>query len=356
MDYKKALSILQLPELPTRLQIKKSYRELALKYHPDRNPEKSAQDFFLQGTAAYRFLIENFHQLSLAGSLPSRDPNPSATVTDLDDIFDDIFGFSGQERILGFEPPQLIRLTPVDLAHGLLLEKRLAAFEKCPDCQGMGAQLHSRATICTHCFGAGRIQHDAGQLSVPPTLSLNSFKPCHKCLGRGRHMTDPCQRCDGYGRLKKNCRQQVTIPPGLVPGQVYIVPSKDSRLGKNVDLFISPELQSQFVTSEGPHLYSPYLLDSELAKKGGELAIPTLWGWSTLTVPPRTTSSDRLIVPQAGLWKNIVKGQKGDWILSPRLVSSSASKRFSKKIEAEMTDRNPAYGTIKRPWWKKIFG
>jgi len=341
MDYKKALTILDLPDPPTPLQLKKSYRALALKYHPDRNPDKTVVHHFQECTAAYNYLLKNVDKWS-HGTVSVQEKQ--AIVTDLEDIFDDIFGFSRDERVLGAQPPQTILLSQVQLAYGVELEDKLVAFEKCPNCQGAGASSGIRAAICTHCFGAGRITvYGDGE---------DSFRPCPKCQGRGRNTKDPCGRCDGFGRLRRVCRQRASIPAGLLPGQVYTVSSTDMRHGTRFDLFISPQLDSAFLTAEGSNLYSEWYLDRNLAKEGGQTPIPTLWGWETLTVPAGLTEDDRLVQRGAGLWKNVVKGQKGDWILSPRLVGAGAARRFSKKILSEMMEENRAYGESIKPWWK----
>ncbi len=346
MDYQKALKILDLPDPPAPTQIKKAYRAMALKFHPDRNPDQPAVlVHFQECTAAYNYLLEHIDRWSTqTGQSPAEK---KALVTDLEDIFDDIFGFSREDRILGFQPAQDLELTLVQLAYGADVEARLAAFEKCPRCQGVGAADGCRATICTHCFGAGRVNSSGKN---------EDYRACVKCGGRGRNIKENCFRCDGYGRLRHLSRQKVTVPAGLKPNYVYTLHSQDIKTHAVLELFIRPILSTQnFLTVQDGDIIMPVYLNHSLQKSGGSFEIPTLWGLAEIEIPPETQEGSVLGMSGFGFWKDVVQGIKGDCHLRIRWVGSWAAKKWKKKMIAELSEENRAYGERKIPWWKRIF-
>ena len=163
MNIEEALQVLGLKGSPSLIQLKKSFRALALIHHPDRNPDNpSSAHQFRHITEAYNFLIENYQ------SIPADEPrSPPGEVIDAVDIFDDIFGFTRDGRIPGF--------------------KNREKMKKCADCSGSGASGGIPSPICTHCFGSGQIRTGKGPKICPP------------CGGRGRQAKSRCLTCDGFG-------------------------------------------------------------------------------------------------------------------------------------------------------------
>jgi molecular chaperone DnaJ len=155
LNYHQALTTLHLPDPPAPHEVKKAYRKLALQYHPDKNPDdQTSVSQFRLCTEAYNYLISHSDQWISKQEAPLK---VSPAVEDFDDIFDDIFGFSRSERILGFEEPQILSITLAELLEGVSKKIRLVVFERCSSCKGLGAAKNSHATICTYCFGGGRI-------------------------------------------------------------------------------------------------------------------------------------------------------------------------------------------------------
>lgn len=245
MNYNEALQILGVSNPPALNQVKKSYRQLALQYHPDRNSgNPAASDHFRTITEAYNFIVEFTEKWGEDG-VPVARPLPSSAspvrVEDTADVFDDIFGFTREDRIMGYQFPQLLWLTQAELTRGAKKKIHLFSYEKCSSCLGSGSEGKRLATICTYCFGGGRI-----------TAGLEKKKKiCPKCGGRGRQVKKPCARCNGFGRIGKKRRQEVDIPASLSAGKEYTLHARDLKTGKKLDVFVRAELKKpSFFTIE----------------------------------------------------------------------------------------------------------
>ena len=238
MNYLQALKLLGLKDPPQPQEVKKAYHSLALKYHPDRNPDNAAAaDRFRECTEAYNALILNFKKW-----VGKEEPFPTTVskterVKDLEDIFDDIFGFTREDRILGLQRPQEIEVTPLELAHGARKKARLIGYEKCRLCGGSGAASNSHAVICTYCFGSGQIETTYG--------NEIQWKICPRCEGRGRKVSHPCSPCNGFGRMEVQKKQEVEIPVGLIPGIAYTIKSTDLSTGRKLHALVRLKVKNE---------------------------------------------------------------------------------------------------------------
>ncbi|MBI2340459.1 MAG: J domain-containing protein [Deltaproteobacteria bacterium] len=238
MNYHQALKILGLQDPPQPPEVKRAYHALALKHHPDRNPENaSAAESFRECTEAYNHLIHNFQKWAKKGEAVPPVVTKTPAVKDLEDIFDDIFGFTREDRVLGLQRPQEIELTEVELAHGAKKRARLVGAEKCRSCKGGGSAGNSHAVICTYCFGSGQIKTTYG--------NEIQWKVCPRCEGRGRKVKHPCIHCGGFGRVEVVKRQEVKIPAGLSPGVAYTLDSTDLSTGKKLHILVRLKLKKE---------------------------------------------------------------------------------------------------------------
>lgn len=362
MDLKEALRILDLKPPLQANRVKKAYRHFALRYHPDRNPNnQDAINQFRRCTEAYDFLINNPSLWERVLKTPSADSSQkfssgSSTQTknekvkknsvkqneDLGDIFEDIFGFSREGRVLGFQEPQNVVLSLFDVVFGAQKKMKLRSYQKCRDCKGTGAEGHSHVSLCTYCFGRGQIKAKSPQ---------GEFKKCPKCEGRGRHVKQACPVCEGYGRKEVLRLQELMIPPGLKPNEIYTLHSRDLKSQEIYELFIKLTLteESVFEVEKGT-LLCHYPIGQSVAKKGGVIDFPSFWGIKKVRLKAGLQTGDRFKVAEAGLLSSPT-GQKKESIVIVITVHSdrkalAEQKKFAKRLQAEKNQSK-----TKKPSW-----
>lgn len=155
MDLKQAIKLLQLEKFNGVDDLKKEFRQLAHRYHPDKNPGAAAVIQFRKILEAYRFSLQ--HITDLFGHFGLQESSQDAetaraAIKNLDDIFEDIFGFSKSGRVLGYHEPQVVSLTLEEFALGAKKRQRMIAWVKCPECRGNGALPGTSVKICSYCL------------------------------------------------------------------------------------------------------------------------------------------------------------------------------------------------------------
>jgi len=239
LNYQISLQILDLPQAPSPEVVKRAFRNKALLYHPDRNTEKQATIHFRQCVEAYEFLVEYYKEnpwvpkISQESEVAEKKP-PEKINWNIEDIFDDIFGFTREDRILGYQKPQPVFLTQNELASGVTKEIKLLAYEKCEACKGLGSEGKTHSSLCTYCFGQGKIETDRSET-----------KTCPRCEGRGRNIEKNCVICNGFGRLPQKKKMKVVVPAGFKVGETYTLHGEDLKTGKKLDLFVQPKLRKK---------------------------------------------------------------------------------------------------------------
>lgn len=351
MNYQEALKTLELADPPHQSEVKSSFRKKALQYHPDRNPDdQKAADQFRLCADAYNFLIENVQ--AWHGKRGPRDQQGTVsyeqTVQDLENIFDDIFGFSREGRILGYQKPQIIFLNLMQLAYGTTLDQKMAAYETCRSCHGRGGVEKSRVVICTHCFGRGTIQVESGL--------EQKKKLCPRCKGRGRRIDKPCQACGGWGRIEKMAGHRLALPRGLNADGEYTLHGQNKKTGQQNELFIRLALVPHPVFKvDKSDVLCEYPVGQGIADKGGRLKVAGVWGYFEVRIPAGTKSGHLTVVPSAGLVRHPGSGQKGDLHLRIMVTKDAEAQKLQKRFLAEVARLNPAYKSIKKFWWQRFF-
>src|SRR5690606_27616916 len=206
-------------------ELKKAYRRLAMKFHPDRNPgNKDAEEKFKEVKEAYEVLgdaekraaYDRFGHAGVDPSAGGAGMGGAGFADAFGDIFGEIFGAAGGGRRGG---PQVYRgadlkytldISLEQAAAGFDTEIRVPSWETCETCNGNGAKPGTQPTTCRTCGGNGAVRMQQGFFSVQQT--------CPTCHGTGQEITDPCTACDGVGRIRKNKTLQVKIPPGIDDG------------------------------------------------------------------------------------------------------------------------------------------
>jgi molecular chaperone DnaJ len=280
-------------------EIKKAYRKLAMKHHPDRNPDsKDGEEKFKEAKEAYEVLTEPekrraYDAYGHAGVNPQMGAGPGQEgfggfAEAFGDIFSDIFGGGqGRGRASVFRGADLrfnLEVSLEQAARGTETKIRIPTMETCETCKGSGAKPGTHPKTCDTCHGSGTVRLSQGFFSIQQT--------CPTCHGTGKMVTDPCAGCRGAGRLKKHKTLAVKIPAGVDEGD-RIRLSGEGEAGVNGgppgDLYVVMHLKPHGVFQrDGDDLHCEMPISFTQAALGGEIEIPTLDGSAKIKVPPET--------------------------------------------------------------------
>ncbi|MBR3120188.1 molecular chaperone DnaJ [Oceanobacillus profundus] len=282
-------------------EIKKSYRKLARKYHPDVNKADDAADKFKEAKEAYEVLGDDqkraqYDQFGHAGASGQGFGGFGGGAQDFGgfgDIFDMFFGGGGRTR----DPnaPQ----QGADLQYTMVLDFEEAIFgketditipseEECDTCNGSGAKPGTSKKTCSHCNGSGQLNQEQNT----PFGRVVNRRVCHYCNGTGSIIPDKCNTCGGTGSVKKNKKIHINIPAGIDEGQQIRVTGKGEP-GKNGgpagDLYVVVQIRPHdFFIREGDHIFCELPLTITQAALGDEVEVPTVHGKVKLKVPAGT--------------------------------------------------------------------
>jgi molecular chaperone DnaJ len=279
-------------------ELKKSYRRLAMKWHPDRNPDNpKAEEHFKEAKEAYEILSDAnkraaYDQFGHAG-VDSQTAAGAGGMGGFGDIFSDIFGeiFGGGRggRSTVFRGADLrynLEITLENAAHGMETKIRIPALAVCETCRGTGARAGSQPTTCPSCRGAGQVRVSQGPFSIAQT--------CPRCHGTGSIIPNPCTACQGSGRVKLQKTLSVKIPAGVDEGDRVRL-SGEGEPGVNGgppgDLYVQVHIKQHAVFQrDHDDLHCEMPVSITTAALGGEIEIPTLDGSARIRVPQETQS------------------------------------------------------------------
>jgi molecular chaperone DnaJ len=293
--------ILGVPKNASEDEIKKSYRKLAMKYHPDRNQgDASAEVKFKEAKEAYEMLSDAekraaYDQYGHAGV----DPNMRGAAgaggfggfgESFGDIFGDIFGQArrqqggGRQVFRGNDLSYAMDITLEEAAAGKKTEIRIPSYDECDTCHGTGAKPGTSAKTCGTCQGQGVVQMRQGFFSVQQN--------CPHCRGSGKIISDPCSPCHGQGKVKRQKTLEISIPAGIDDG-MRIRSTGNGEPGTNGgppgDLYIEIRLQKHEVFQrDGDDLHCAVPISFTTAALGGEVSVPTLNGEAAIDLPEGT--------------------------------------------------------------------
>lgn len=301
--------------------IKKAYRRVAMKYHPDRNPDDpDADNKFKEATEAYDILMDNekrgaYDQYGHAGVDPSMGGGGGGGgFSDIfGDVFGDIFGGGGgggrgpggPQR--GSDLRYTLDISLEDAVKGTTVEIRVPSLSTCDKCDGSGAKKGSSPTTCGTCGGAGQVRMQQGFFQVQ--------QACPTCRGRGKTITDPCNACHGQGRVEKTRTLSVKVPPGVDTGDRIRLSGEGEagpEGGPSGDLFVQMSVkQHNIFERDGKNLYCEVPITFVAAALGGELEVPTLDGRVKLKIPSETQTGKLFRLRGKGV-KPVRGGSVGD--------------------------------------------
>ena len=312
-------------------EIKKAYRKLAIKYHPDKNPgDKEAEEKFKEAAEAYSVLSDadkkaRYDQFGHAG-VEGAGPDFSGGFGNLNDILNDLFGgafgggfgggfggFSGfgggfgggqqrQQRVYrGRDIRVRVKLTLEEIAKGVEKEISIEKSVPCPECGGKGAKNSSDIKTCSACNGTGQVQRVVNSF-LGQTVT---YSTCQQCGGEGKVITNPCRHCGGSGLVRKRETIKVKIPAGVEAGMQLTIQGQGHAAknnGINGDLLVVIEEQEhQNLKREGNNLYYTKIISMPDAILGAEVEIPCLDGPYKIKVDPGTQSGTVVRLRNKGL-------------------------------------------------------
>ena len=307
-------------------EIKKAYRKLAMKYHPDRNPDsKTAEEKFKEVKEAYEILSdehkrEAYDRFGHAGVDPNMNmgghPGGAGGADFADafgDIFGDIFGGGRGQRNSG---PQMFRgadlrynldITLEEAARGSTKTIRVPSWDNCETCHGSGAKPGTSPTTCATCNGQGQVRMQQGFFSIQ--------QPCPTCHGTGKTIKDPCPTCHGAGKIRRNKTLEVKIPAGIDDG-MRIRSAGNGEPGQNGgppgDLYVEIRiLPNQVFRREGDDLHCDIPISFGIAALGGEIEVPTLNNRVAFSIPAGTQTGKTFRLRGKGI-KGVRSSQPGD--------------------------------------------
>ncbi|ATE59309.1 molecular chaperone DnaJ [Thauera sinica] len=303
-------------------EIKKAYRKLAMKYHPDRNPDnKDAEEKFKEAKEAYEMLSDPqkkaaYDRYGHAGVDPSMGAGAGAQGFEggfadaFGDIFGDLFGGGRGGRSNVYRGADLrynLEITLEEAARGAEKTIRIPTVEECGTCHGSGAKPGTQPKTCPTCNGHGQVRVQQGFFSIQQT--------CPKCHGTGRIIPDPCRDCGGAGRVKKQKTLEVKIPAGIDEG-MRLRHGGHGEPGVNGgppgDLYVEIHIRKHAVFErDHDDLHCEMPISFTTAALGGEIEIPTLEGMARLKIPAETQSGKVFRLRGKGI-KNVRSHAPGD--------------------------------------------
>ena len=308
-------------------EIKKAYRKLAVKYHPDKNPgDKEAEEKFKEAAEAYSILSDpdkkaRYDQFGHAG-VEGAGPDFSGGFGNLNDILNEIFGsafgggfgggfggfggFGGgqrqQQRVYrGRDIRVRVKLTLEEIAKGVEKEITIEKSVPCSDCNGKGARNSSDIKTCPACNGTGQVQRVVNSF-LGQTIS---YSTCQQCGGEGKIISNPCKSCGGTGLVRKRETIKVRIPAGVEAGMQLTLQGQGHAAknnGINGDLLVViEEVEHKDLKREGNNLFYTKIISLPEAILGGDVEIPGIDGTYKIKIDPGTQSGTVVKLKGRGL-------------------------------------------------------
>lgn len=335
-------------------EIKSAYRKLAIKYHPDKNPDNpEAEEIFKEAAEAYSVLSDpekrsNYDRFGHGGAGGQGFGFDPSTFVNFEDIFSSVFGgfggFGGggssrrSNVQRGSDLRYDIQISLEEAASGKAETLVIPRLEQCDDCSGSGAEKGTSPETCGNCGGTGQTRYQQGFFAV--------MKTCGTCRGRGQVIRKPCAGCRGEGRMEREKTLEITIPAGVETGSRLRVSGEGEAGtggGPSGDLYvvIHVEAHEQF-ERQGANLYSSVPVTFAQAALGSEISVKTLDGEEKITIPAATQTGTVFRVKDRGM--PVLGGRgRGDLfvaavVVTPKSLTKDQRRLFEQLAEIEDTE------------------
>ena len=339
-------------------EIKKAYRRLAMKHHPDRNEgDSKAEEQFKETKEAFEILSDGqkraaYDQFGHAGVDPRAHAGAGfAGSSGFGDIFDTVFGdiFGGGARganraYRGSDLRYNLELSLEDAVAGKEIKIRVPTLVRCDSCRGGGSRSGSSPQTCETCGGLGQVRMQQGFFSVQQT--------CPKCRGAGKVISDPCASCGGSGKARGNKTISVKVPAGVDNGD-RIRLAGEGEAGQNGgppgDLYVNVAVKEHPIFSrEASDLYCDVPIDFVTAALGGELEVPTLAGRVVLKIPVETQSGRMFRMRGKGV-RSVGGAGTGDLICRVSVETPVNLRKRQREMLRDFSDTMTGHGDRHSP-------
>ncbi|HBI15191.1 MAG TPA: molecular chaperone DnaJ [Desulfobulbaceae bacterium] len=330
-------------------EIKKAYRKLAMKYHPDRNPgDLEAETKFKEAAEAYevlsdvqkRRLYDTYGQEGLKNSGYSGPGSAEDIFSSINDLFGDLFGFGGRNRqrnpnapIPGDDLRYDIEISFMDAVHGTSREVELTRRETCWTCEGSGARPGYKPQMCPACHGRGQVIRSQGFFQVSST--------CPQCQGVGQVIIEPCNDCHGQGLVNKTKKVAIKIPSGVDSGARMRLRGEGEggrRGGSAGDLYVVIHVQPhEYFQREGQTIFLRYPVSMARAALGSEVEVPTIHGTASLKIPAGTQPGERFTLRREGV-PSLRDKSRGDMVVEVQVQTPTKLSKQQKVLLKEFVE------------------
>ena len=341
--------ILEVSRTATDQEIKSSYRKLALKFHPDRNPgDKTAEEKFKEAAEAYAILsdgdkrarFDRFGHAGVGNSAQGFDPSQFSGFEDIFGGLGDIFGFGGGSRRAG---PQRGADLRYDLeikfeqaAKGVETSVQIPRHETCESCKGNGAAPGTSPSTCPQCRGTGQLRYQQGFFTVART--------CGQCRGAGKVIAKPCPDCRGNGTVEQTRKLTVKIPAGIATGQRLRLAGEGeagSVGGPPGDLYVVIFVREhEFFQRDGNNLHCTVPLAFTILALGSEIKVPGVDGDETVKIPESTQTGTTFRLRGKGMPDVYGRG-RGDLLVTVQAITPKKLSREQKKLLEQLAATLP---------------
>jgi len=350
-------------------EIKKAYRRLAMKWHPDRNPDNpKAEEHFKEAKQAYEVLSDaqkrgTYDQYGHAGVDQQAGMGGGGAAGGMggfgdifNDIFGDIFGGARGGRSNVFRGADLrynLEITLEQAAHGFETRIRIPTMAQCETCHGSGAKAGTQPQTCPTCRGAGQVRVSQGPFSIAQT--------CPRCHGSGKIIPNPCATCAGNGRVKLQKTLSVRIPTGVDEGDRVRL-SGEGEPGVNGgpagDLYVQVHIKPHPVFQrDHDDLHCEMPISISTAALGGEIEIPTLDGSARIKVPTETQSAKTFRLRGKGI-KGVRSHTPGDLfchvVVETPVNLTARQKELLHEFEAISQKDVARHNPRSKSWYDKV--
>jgi molecular chaperone DnaJ len=344
--------------------VKKAYRKLAMKWHPDRNPDNpKAEEHFKEAKEAYEVLTDaqkraaydRFGHAGVDAGAAGPGAGFGSFAEAFGDIFGDIFG-AGRARSSVYRGADLrynLEITLEQAAHGTETKIRIPTLENCATCEGTGAKPGTKPQTCATCAGQGQVRMQQGFFSIQQT--------CPRCHGSGKVIPDPCNACSGAGRLKTHKTLSVKIPAGVDAGdRIRLAGEGEPGVngGPPGDLYVQLHLKPHPIFQRDHNdLHCEMPISFATAALGGEIDIPTLDGAAKIRVPPETQSGKAFRLRGKGI-RGVRSQAHGDLychvVLETPVHLTEHQKELLREFEAISQKHSERHNPRAKSWMEKV--